>query len=148
MKKLLLFVIFGIAALLSYGQQDITAKKVSVEKDVEEKIVFVAPEEFAAFPGGEIARQTFLQENLQYPALAQEISIQGTVYVSFVVEEDGSLTDIKVLRGIGGDCDEEAIRVIKLMPNWIPGKMKGKSVRCQYTMPIKFILENNVAPQK
>jgi protein TonB len=72
--------------------------------------------------------------------MARESSIQGTVYVTFVVERDGSVTDVRVLRGIGGGCDEEAIRVIKAMPKWNPGKQRGKPVRVQFNMPIKFTL--------
>ena len=72
--------------------------------------------------------------------MARESSIQGTVYATFVVERDGSVTDVRVLRGIGGGCDEEALRVIKAMPRWTPGKQRGKPVRVQFTMPIKFTL--------
>ena len=72
--------------------------------------------------------------------MAKESGIQGTVYMSFVVEKDGHITDVKVVRGIGGGCDEEAVRVIKSMPNWKPGKQRGRSVRVQFSMPIKFTL--------
>ena len=72
--------------------------------------------------------------------MARESGIQGRVFVTFVVERDGSVTDVRVLRGIGGGCDEEAIRVIKNMPKWNPGKQRGKSVRVQFNMPILFKL--------
>jgi protein TonB len=106
----------------------------------EERQIFIIVEESAGYPGGDAARQNFLRENLKYPAIARESGIQGTVYVTFVVERDGSLTDIKILRGIGGGCDEEAMRVVKMMPKWAPGKQRGKPVRCQFNMPIKFTL--------
>jgi TonB family protein len=93
------------------------------------------------FPGGDEARVFFLQQNLQYPDAAKENGIQGKVYVTFVVETDGSLTDIRILRGIGGGCDEEVIRVMKLMPKWIPGTTKGIPVRVQFNLPMKFTLQ-------
>jgi protein TonB len=73
--------------------------------------------------------------------MAKESGIQGTVYVTFVVEKDGSITDVRVLRGIGGGCDEEAVRVVKNSPKWSPGKQRGKPVRVQYNLPVKFILQ-------
>jgi protein TonB len=77
---------------------------------------------------------------MKYPQMARESGIQGTVYVTFVVERNGNVTDVKVLRGIGGGCDEEAIRVIQAMPPWVPGKQRGKPVRVQFNMPIRFTL--------
>ena len=73
--------------------------------------------------------------------MARESGIQGTVYVTFVVEHDGSVTDVRILRGIGGGCDEEAVRVINSMPKWNAGKQRGKPVRVQFNMPIKFTLQ-------
>jgi protein TonB len=110
------------------------------ESEAAESRIFVAVEENAGYPGGETARQKFLSDNIKYPSLAKEVGIQGVIYVTFVVERDGSLSNIKILKGIGGGCDEEAIRVVKLMPKWISGKQRGKSVRCQFNMPIKFTL--------
>jgi protein TonB len=82
----------------------------------------------------------FLQDNIKYPQMARESGIQGTVYVTFVVERNGNVTDVKILRGIGGGCDEEAVRVVQNMPKWEPGKQRGKPVRVQFNMPIKFTL--------
>lgn len=110
------------------------------EEDVAEAEIFMVVEESPSFPGGDEARIKFLQQNIKYPQMARESSIQGTVFVTFVVERDGSVTDVRVLRGIGGGCDEEAIRVIKAMPKWQPGKQRGKPVRVQFNMPIKFTL--------
>jgi protein TonB len=92
-------------------------------------------------PGGEDARNKFLAENIKYPQQASENGIQGTVYVSFVVDSKGNVTDVKVLRGIGGGCDEEAIRVVRSMPQWHPGKQNGKQVRVLFNMPIYFRLQ-------
>ncbi|HNW90160.1 MAG TPA: TonB family protein [Bacteroidales bacterium] len=97
-------------------------------------------EEMPEFPGGEAARKKFLSENIKYPQIAREIGTQGPVYVNFVVEKNGSITGVKILRGIGSGCDEEALRVINAMPNWIPGRQNGKEVRVQINMPIHFKL--------
>ncbi len=120
-----------------------TAPKVSTqvaEEEVSEVEIFTVVEEAPSYPGGDEARIKFLQENIKYPQMARESGISGTVYVTFVVERDGSVTDVKVMRGIGGGCDEEAIRVINAMPKWNPGKQRGKPVRVQFNMPIKFTL--------
>lgn len=110
------------------------------EEEVAEAEIFTVVEDAPAYPGGDEARIRFLQENIKYPQMARESGIQGTVYVTFVVERNGSVTDVRVLRGIGGGCDEEAIRVIQAMPRWNPGKQRGKPVRVQFNMPIKFTL--------
>ncbi|MFW6019504.1 MAG: energy transducer TonB [Bacteroidales bacterium] len=111
------------------------------EPEVEEEEVFSVVEEQPSFPGGEEARMKYLQENIEYPQMARESGIEGTVYVTFVVEPDGSVTDVRVLRGIGGGCDEEAVRVVRNMPKWEPGKQRGKKVRVQFNMPIRFQLQ-------
>jgi Ca-activated chloride channel homolog len=109
--------------------------------------LFTVVEKMPEFPGGEKALLKFLEDNIQYPQLAIENKIQGTVYIRFVVKEDGSVTDIHVLRGIGGGCDEEAIKVIRLMPKWIPGKQNGKPASVYFTLPIKFILNKSGSPE-
>jgi len=81
-----------------------------------------------------------LHKNLNYPKEASDSAIQGRVYISFVVEEDGRISNAKVIRGIGGGCDEEAVRVIEQMPEWTPGYQRGKSIKVQYNMPIIFKL--------
>jgi len=104
-------------------------------------IIYTVVEEQPGFPGGENARIKFLQGNIRYPEQAKDLGIQGRVFITFVVEVDGSISEVRVVRGIGGGCDEEAIRVIKLMPKWNPGKAKGIPVRVQFNLPIKFTLE-------
>ena len=111
------------------------------DEEVEEAQIFTVVESMPSFPGGDKARIRFLNENIEYPTMARESGIQGRVYVTFVVERNGIVTDVKILRGIGGGCDEEAIRVVKAMPKWIPGKQRGKPVRVQFTLPIKFTLQ-------
>ncbi|HKK09376.1 MAG TPA: energy transducer TonB, partial [Bacteroidales bacterium] len=105
------------------------------EEEVQEEKIFIVVEDQPQFPGGEKARMKYLANNIDYPQLARESGIQGTVYVTFVVEKDGSVTDVRVLRGIGGGCDQEAIEVVKNMPKWKPGKQRGKPVRVQFNMP-------------
>ena len=110
------------------------------EDEEEETQIFTVVESMPGFPGGDGARMKYLASNIKYPTLARESGIQGRVFVTFVVETDGRVTDVKILRGIGGGCDEEAVRVIKNMPKWNPGKQRGKSVRVQFNMPILFKL--------
>lgn len=101
---------------------------------------FASIEQLPEFPGGQAGWAKYLQRSLRYPAMARENNIQGRVTVQFVVEKDGSLTDIKVLRGIGAGCDEEAVRVLKAAPKWKPGVQNGRPVRVSYVMPIVFQL--------
>jgi protein TonB len=113
-----------------------------VEETIVEEEIFIIVEQNPEYPGGDEARLTFLRNNVKYPQMAREAGIQGTVHIGFVVEKDGSVTQVKILRGIGGGCDEEAIRVTKLMPKWRAGKQRGKEVRVSYNMPIKFTLQD------
>ena len=93
------------------------------------------------FPGGDQAMMDFVAKNVQYPKEAMEKGISGRVFVSFIVEKDGSISETEIVKGIGGGCDEEAVRVVKAMPKWKPGKEKGKPVRVSYMMPIFFKLQ-------
>ena len=103
-----------------------------------EPTVYAIVEQMPA-PGYNIAQ--YLSKNLHYPALAKKNKIQGRVIVKYVVNEDGSLSDFTVLKGIGSGCDEEALRVLKNMPAWKPGKKNGKTVKVYYTQPITFKLD-------
>ncbi len=113
---------------------------VAPEEPVEEEQIFTIVEEMPSFPGGEAELFKYLGKNVKYPTMAQESGISGVVYVTFVVAKDGKISDVRVLRGIGGGCDEEAIRVVKSMPSWKPGKQRGKPVSVQYNLPIRFTL--------
>jgi protein TonB len=95
-------------------------------------------EQNAEFPGGPAAMAQFIQKNLKYPEIALENQIEGTVVVEFVVEKDGSISNIKVLKDIGGGCGNEAMRIIKMMPKWTPGKQRDMAVRVKMRAPIKF----------
>ena len=112
-----------------------------VEDDVVEQEIFKIVEEMPSFPGGEQKLMEFVGKNIKYPQIARETGIQGRVFVNFVVEPDGSVSNVSVLRGIGGGCDEEAMRVVKSMPKWKPGKQRGKAVRVQYMLPVNFRLQ-------
>jgi len=103
--------------------------------------VFTIVEEMPSFPGGEAELFKYLGKTVKYPPMAQDAGISGVVYMTFVVDEQGKVRDPKVLRGIGGGCDEEAMRVVKDMPAWEPGKQRGKPVRVQYNLPIRFTLK-------
>ena len=111
------------------------------EEEVVEAEVFTIVEEMPSYPGGDAKMYEYLGKNIKYPQIARESSIQGRVFVNFVVEPDGSVSNVKVLRGIGGGCDEEAMRVVKTMPKWKPGKQRGKAVRVSYTLPVVFKLQ-------
>ncbi len=91
-----------------------------------------------SFPGGKKALYSFIFSRFNYPQEAVKNNVQGKVYLHFVVEPDGSVSHVKVLRGIGGGCDKEAIRVVKNMPKWKPGIQKGKPVRVSFNLSIKF----------
>ena len=111
------------------------------EEEVVEQEIFQIVEEMPAFPGGEQKLMEYVGKNIKYPQIARESGIQGRVFVGFVVEPDGSVSNVKLLRGIGGGCDEEAMRVIKNMPRWKPGKQRGKAVRVSYQIPVMFRLQ-------
>jgi len=100
--------------------------------------VFLVVETMPEFPGGLKAMMRFLGENIEYPETAKSVNIQGTVHLGFVVEKDGSVSNITVLRSVGGGCDEEAVRVLKLMPRWTPGLQRTKPVRVSFALPIRF----------
>jgi len=111
-------------------------------EEEEEEVIFVIVEQNAEFPGGQKALMKYLAENIKYPVIAQESGLQGRVICQFVVEKDGSITDIQVVRSAGDkSLDNEAVRVIKTMPKWHPGKQRGKAVRVRFTLPVVFKLQ-------
>lgn len=136
MKKLLLFLCMIAVSLPGFTQEILQPE---TENDTTTG-VYTAVETAPQFPGGENARIKFLQDNIHYPDLARENKIQGTVFATFVVEKNGKISNVRIIRGIGGGCDEETVRVIKLMPAWSPGKVNNIIVRTQYNMPIKYTL--------
>ena len=107
----------------------------------EETKVFDVVEQMPSFPGGPSALFEYLSKNIKYPVVAEENGIQGRVIVSFVVERDGSITDVRVVKSVDPSLDKEAQRVVKSMPRWIPGKQNGSAVRVKYTVPVTFRLQ-------
>ncbi|MCR5578236.1 MAG: TonB family protein [Prevotella sp.] len=120
------------------------AKEVIAEPEKpkeEETKVFDVVEEMPQFPGGQAALLEYLSKNIKYPVVAEENGVQGRVIVTFVVERDGSITDVKVVKSVDPSLDKEAARVVKSMPKWQPGKQNGSAVRVKYTVPVTFRLQ-------
>ena len=113
------------------------------EPEVQVDEPFIIVEKMPVFSGGEAALMRYLAGNIVYPATAKEAGISGTVYITFVVETDGRVSAIAVLRGVGGGCTDEAVRVVSGMPRWEPGKQRGKPVRVRMNLPISFKLLSN-----
>lgn len=114
---------------------------VAKEEEEEETQVFFIVEDMPEFPGGEAALRQFIANEIKYPVIAQENGIQGRVYVTFVVNTDGSIADAKIARGVDPSLDKEALRVVSTLPRWKPGMQRGKAVRVSYTVPINFVLQ-------
>ena len=131
--SLLLLAAFGFAASAQSNEADVNAAIVEEE-------VFVVVEQDPEFPGGMEKLYQYLSSNIQYPVEAKAKKITGTVYISFVIEKDGSISNIKQLRCPDESLCAEAVRVVQNMPKWKPGRQRGKPVRVQYTLPIKFNL--------
>ncbi|MGD9930910.1 MAG: energy transducer TonB [Mangrovibacterium sp.] len=111
------------------------------EEEAEESEVFFIVEDMPEFPGGELALRKFIANAIKYPVIAQENGIQGKVYVNFVVDKDGSVTNARIARGVDASLDKEALRVVNSLPKWKPGMQRGKAVRVSYTVPISFVLQ-------
>ncbi len=111
------------------------------KEEAEEAQVFFIVEEMPEFPGGEAALRAFIAKSINYPVIAQENGIQGKVYVTFVVDKDGGISEAKIARGVDPSLDKEALRVVNQLPKWKPGKQRGKPVRVSYTVPISFVLQ-------
>lgn len=125
--------------------EDVVIKHIPVTVDEEvvvEDDIFVVVEENPQFPdGGTAGLLQYLGKNIKYPTIPQENGTQGRVTVQFVVNKDGSIVDVKVIRGVDPYLDKEAVRVISTMPKWIPGKQRGVPVRCKFTVPVTFKLQ-------
>ena len=115
--------------------------EVVTQAEPEPEKVFDMVEQMPTFPGGQQELMSYLGKNIKYPTIAQENGTQGRVIIQFVVERDGSITDVRVARGVDPYLDKEAVRVVKSMPKWIPGKQNGKAVRVKFTVPVMFRLQ-------
>lgn len=123
------------------GKDIADLKEVITQASVEEEKPYVAVEQMPQFPGGDAELLSYIAKNLHYPTIAQENGVQGKVYIRFVVSATGVVKDVQVLKSLDPYCDKEAIKVIKSLPNWIPGKQNGKNVPVYYTVPITFKLQ-------
>lgn len=142
MKKALFILLFSVITSNVLNCQVITYID-SNDVILMDTLVFTIVEKMPQFIGGEKARIDYLNKNINYPYVARTSGIEGRVDVSFIVDTDGSISDVKILRGIGGGCDEEAIRLVTGMPLWEPGKQRGKPVKVRFNMPLIFILNNS-----
>ena len=130
----LVFIFFACSSPEDKAEKSIEKATVNTEQ------IFLVVEKMPEFTGGEQAMYKYIGANINYPDQAKKEGIEGRVFISFIVEKDGKISAVEILRGIGGGCDEEAKRVIQKMPNWNPGEQRGQAVRVQYRMPIKFAL--------
>jgi protein TonB len=137
MKRLLLLLPFLCFAISLKAQNTVT-----IDSAAKNNLVFTTVEVQPEFPGGEEGLALFLQKNIKYPEVDKKKNIQGKVYLQFVVERDGSLSDFKIMRTPSKTITTETLRVFQLSPNWIPGKQNGKPVRVQFTLPINFSLSD------
>lgn len=117
-----------------------TMEDKTIDNVADDEEIFIIVEQMPEYPGGEAALKEYIKDNIRYPAQAKEEFIEGKVFVSFVILPNGKVDDVKVIEGIGGGCDEEAVRVISEMPNWSPGYKEGVAVKVEHTVPINFAL--------
>ena len=137
--KILFFYLLSVS--FSYGNYTdlkVVQDTLKNPKFHQDELVFTAVEKSPEYKGGSRAMYKFLNQNIEYPSEAIKNKISGKVFLRFIVEKDGSLSDIQLMKGIGFGCDLEAIRVVKAMPNWIPGMNGNNAVRCFYNLPISF----------
>jgi TonB family protein len=112
----------------------------AVDTIVDDPKIFTVVENMPSFPGGNDSLFKFISDNIKYPKEAIKNKISGKVFVTFVVSNTGKVTEAKIMRGIGGGCDEEALRIFSIMPDWIPGTQNGKKVNVAYSLPVHFVL--------
>ncbi len=135
MKKIIILLLLIVTANTGFTKGN------TINTPQDSSMVYDFPEQMAHFPGDADAMDLFIRKNLHYPEKLKAAGIQGKVYIQFIVEKDGSLSNITVRRGSkNADLDQEAVNVIKKMPNWIPGSMRGKKVRVKQTVPVTFSL--------
>jgi protein TonB len=135
MKKIMIFLLLIVAANAGFSKGN------GIETPPDSTMVYDFPEQMAHFPGDADAMDLFIRKNLYYPPKLKAAGIQGKVYIQFIVEKDGSISNITVRRGSqNAELDQEAVNVIKKMPNWTPGSMRGKKVRVKQTVPVSFTL--------
>ena len=114
-------------------------EEIEIEEEDDEEF-FMVVENMPEFPGGDLGLMKYIQKNVKYPPIAKEYNITGKVYVSFIVDRQGKVTNVKIVRGVDKNLDAEAVRVVKSLPKYKPGKQRGKAVRVMFTIPINFTL--------
>jgi len=114
-------------------------EEIEIEEEDDDEF-FMVVENMPEFPGGDLGLMKYIQKNVKYPAIAKEYNITGKVYVSFIVDKSGSVTNVKIVRGVDKNLDAEALRVVKSLPKYKPGKQRGQAVRVMFTIPINFTL--------
>jgi len=129
------------SASIAKNEAVISSEKATLLPQQKDTRIFTAVEHAPDFPGGVDKFYKFLQQNIKYPAEARNKKVEGKVFVSFIVEKDGALSNLKIIRDLGAGCGNEALRVMKLSPKWNPGVQNGHKVRVQYTLPIAFTLK-------
>ena len=134
MKKLIILSLMAVFGLTTVSAQ----KTVVAEKNQQ---AFDVVEQMPQFKGGDAALMAYLNSHIKYPVIAEENGIQGRVVTTFVVERDGSITDVKIIKSVDPSLDKEAVRVVKSMPKWNPGKQNGSAVRVKFTLPVTFRLQ-------
>jgi len=129
-----------IDALTDETEENWDLPELAEDTEIVEIQPFVSVQQMPEFPGGLSGLYKYFRDNLRYPTRAKELGISGTVYIRFIVERDGSISNVEIYRGIGGGCDEEAVRIVNGMPQWEPGRQRGTAVRVLHTIPLKFTL--------
>ncbi len=133
---------------ISFAQEIEKEEPLTIEEEKIDTDVFVIVEQMPEFPGGQDSLYKFLGANIVYPNKAKKDGVEGKVYINFTIEKDGSINEVKVLRGVHPLLDEEAIRVVESFPKWKPGKQKGKTVRVSYNLPLNFVLNKKDTKEK
>ena len=133
---------------ISFAQEVESEEVLTIEEEEIENDVFVLVEQMPEFPGGQEAMFKFLSATIIYPKEARDNGIEGKVFVNFTIEKDGSINEVKVIRGVHPLLDEEAVRVVESFPKWKPGKQKGKTVRVSYNLPLNFVLNKKDIKEK
>ena len=133
---------------ISFAQEIEKEEPFTIEEEKIDTDVFVIVEQMPEFPGGQDSLYKFLGANIVYPNKAKKDGVEGKVYINFTIEKDGSINEVKVLRGVHPLLDEEAVRVVESFPKWKPGKQKGKTVRVSYNLPLNFVLNTKNKERK
>ncbi len=147
MKKVIIAILFVLVYAIAIAQTPENRNPEYTATDTtDEGVIYTIVEQMPYFPGGEEALLKYLGKNIKYPEIARDANTQGTIFLTFVIDEDGEVTKVQVLRGLTGkgakDCADEAVRVVSEMPTWAPGIQNKKAVKVQYNLPLKFTMRS------